>query len=116
MTINRDTKANLLKKVHFAFSKGPSLGAVRDRLMNAAKVRDIKEVMSKELGVRSEEIRAKVHHIEHHRAHLGSTFYVSPFDTAAVASVDGFGDFVSTMIGLGEGAKVTVFDRVTFPH
>src|SRR5438445_211272 len=116
IAINRDPSANLLKKVLFAFGKGPSLGAVRDRLKNASKVWDLKEVLSDALGVRSEEIRAKVHHIEHHRAHLGSTFYVSPFDSAAVASVDGFGDFVSTMIGLGEGAKVTVFDRVTFPH
>lgn len=116
IAINRDPKANLLKKVLFTFGKGPSLGAVRDRLKNASKVWDIKEVMSKELGVRSEEIRAKVQHIEHHKAHLGSTFYVSPFESAAVASVDGFGDFVSTMIGLGQGTKVTVFDRVTFPH
>src|SRR5207245_11360151 len=45
-----------------------------------------------------------------------SSFLVSPFESAALASVDGFEDFVSTMVGLGEGVKVTVFDRVTFPH
>ena len=61
-------------------------------------------------------ITAQIHHIEHHRAHLASTFYVSPFETAAVASVDGFGDFISTMIGQGEGTKIEIFDRVTFPH
>src|SRR5207247_9193590 len=65
IAINRVPKANLLKKVLFAFGKGPSLGAVRDRLKNASKVWDIKEVMSEALGVRSEEIRTKVHPIEH---------------------------------------------------
>src|SRR5438034_6529242 len=54
---NRDPKANLLKKVLFAFRKGASLGAVRDRLKNAAKVLDLKEVLSEALGVRREEIR-----------------------------------------------------------
>lgn len=116
IAVNRDPKANLLKKVLFAFGNRPSLGAVRDRLKNASKVRDLKEVMSKVLGVRREEIRAQIHHVEHHRAHMASTFYVSPFECAAVASVDGFGDFVSTMWGIGQGSRLKVQGAVTFPH
>ena len=41
------------------------------------------------------------HWVEHHPAHLASTFFVSPFDEAAVCAIDGFGDFVSTSWAVG---------------
>src|SRR5437867_787240 len=116
IAVNRNPSANALKKAWYAFSKRPSLGAVRDRLKNAGRVRDLRQDLEVGLGLPDGTIKAEVHQVEHHRAHLASSFLVSPFDTAAVASVDGFGDFVSTMAGLGEGAKVTVLERVTFPH
>ncbi|OGW91504.1 MAG: carbamoyltransferase, partial [Omnitrophica bacterium RIFCSPHIGHO2_02_FULL_63_14] len=50
------------------------------------------------------------------RAHLASAFFVSPFDSAAVVSVDGFGDFASAMWGVGEGNAIDVKDQVNFPH
>ncbi len=49
-------------------------------------------------------------------AHLASAFYCSPFEEAACLSVDGFGDFVSTMLAHGRGNRIEVLDRVHFPH
>lgn len=89
---------------------------VKDRLGNAAKIRDLKDVLARELGVPKDALRAQFHNIEHHRAHLASSFYVSPFERAALLSIDGFGDFVSTMWGVGEGNSIRVLDRVEFPH
>src|SRR5262249_1417643 len=43
-------------------------------------------------------------------------FYVSPFQNAAVLSVDGMGDFVSTMWGVGRGTDLKVLGSVSFPH
>jgi len=116
IAINRDPNANLLEKALHLFSKRPSLSAIRDRLQNASKVRDIRHELEVGLGLGAGTIRAQFHHVEHHLAHLASSFLVSPFESAAVASVDGFGDFVSTMIGRGEGSKIAVLDRVSFPH
>jgi carbamoyltransferase len=113
---NRDPRANLGRKVLFALAKRPSFASIRDRIRNAGKVRDIKTVMSRELGVESSRITARMHNVEHHIAHLASSFFVSPFDSAAVVSVDGFGDFVSTMWGRGSGSRITIGDQVTFPH
>src|SRR5437764_6072536 len=79
-------------------------------------VGDVRRKLEAGLRLSPGAIKAQVHQVEHHRAHLASSFLVSPFESAALASVDGFGDFVSTMVGLGEGAQVTVVDRVTFPH
>jgi carbamoyltransferase len=116
IAVNRNPTANLLKKTLFAFQKRPSFRLVKDRLKNATRVRDIKTVLSSEFGVLSEKIRAEIHYVEHHVAHLGSTFFASPFDQAVVVSVDGFGDFVGAMWGKGEGNRLDVKDRVFFPH
>ncbi|MHB8527790.1 MAG: carbamoyltransferase family protein, partial [Candidatus Acidiferrales bacterium] len=61
-------------------------------------------------------IRAQFHRIEHHQAHLASTFFVSPFESAAVLSADGLGDFASTMWGLGEGSRIRIDGSIAFPH
>ena len=89
---------------------------VKDRLNNAAKVRDLKDDLAGALGVAKGSLRAQFHNIEHHRAHLASSFYVSPFERAALLSIDGFGDFISTMWALGEGNSIKVLDQVEYPH
>lgn len=116
IAVNRNPSANLLKKALFAFSKRPSLSAVTNRLKNAAKVTSIEDALSGATGVPRAQIGACVHAVEHHRAHMGSAFFVSPFEEAAVVSVDGFGDFVSTMWGSGRGNALSITEEINFPH
>jgi carbamoyltransferase len=54
--------------------------------------------------------------VEHHLAHVASAYYCSPFDEAMCLTVDGFGDFVSTMLAIGRGSSIDVLQRVHFPH
>lgn len=112
--INRDPKANLLKKLGFTLAKRPDLKFVMDRLRNAKEVASIEEEL--ELAFPGEKVRGTVHHIEHHLAHLASAFLVSPFDEAVAVSVDGFGDFASAAWGVGKGNTIEVEDKVYFPH
>ncbi len=112
--INRDPKANLLKKLVFTLAKRPDLKFVLDRLRNAKEVATIEEEL--ERAFPGEKVRGTVHHIEHHLAHLASAFLVSPFDEAVAVSVDGFGDFASAAWGVGKGNTVEVEDKVYFPH
>ena len=116
IAVNRDPQAHLVDKALYTFLKRPNWSAVRDRLRNAGKVRDIKDAICEAKGVKTEAIKAQVHHIEHHLAHLGSAFLVSGFDESAIASIDGFGDFVSTMVGQGNGTRIGVLQSVLFPH
>jgi len=116
IAINRNPKANFMKKALFAFSKRPSLKLVSDRLKNASKVVDLKTILCKELNAQHSRLKADFHRVEHHIAHLGSAFFVSPFDKAAIVSVDGFGDFVGAIWGIGQGQKIEVKDRIFFPH
>ncbi len=116
IAVNRNPNANLLKKALFAIRKRPSLSTIKDRLSNAGKVRDVKSSLCDLFSVESSIIKAQIHNVEHHRAHLASSFFVSPFESATVVSVDGFGDFVSTMWGEGNGARIKVHGQVNFPH
>jgi carbamoyltransferase len=116
IAISRDPNANFLRKAFWALRRKPSVGYVTDRLINRRKVARVDEIFCEALGLPRREIKAAFHHVEHHRAHMASAFFVSPFEHAAVLSVDGMGDFVSTMWGSGKGNQITVADSVYFPH
>src|SRR5258708_31121634 len=68
------------------------------------------------VGVAGTKLHAQFYNIEHHRAHLASSFFVSPFERAALLSIDGFGDFISTMWGAGAGNSVEILGQVEYPH
>jgi carbamoyltransferase len=89
---------------------------IKDRLGNAARVRDVKQELARQLSTAAKSLRAEFHNIEHHRAHLASSFFVSPFQKAALLSIDGFGDFISTMWGIGEGNSIRILGQVEYPH
>ena len=64
-------------------------------------VRNPKAALCEAFELDPTRVHARFHNIEHHRAHMASAFFVSPFPEAAILSVDGMGDFVSTMWGVG---------------
>jgi carbamoyltransferase len=116
VAISRDPSAHLHRKLLFAVSQGPRFASVRDRLSNVSKLRDVKTLLAEAFGQDESVIRAQFHRVEHHRAHMASSFFVSPFERAALLSIDGFGDFVSTMWGKGCGNKIEPENWVEFPH
>lgn len=66
----------------------------------------------KKLGLQS----AKIKTVEHHLAHLYSCRYLDTTSEVAYLSFDGLGDFASASIGKCEGHKITILDRMVFPH
>ena len=115
--ISRDPSANLHKKILFSMSRLTKVGSlIGTRLANAAKVRNLQDELARALQIPAGQFRAQFHNVEHHKAHMASCFLVSEFDRAAILSIDGFGDFISTMWGLGEGATMQVLGEIEFPH
>ena len=53
---------------------------------------------------------------EHHESHAASAFYPSPFEEAAVLTLDGVGEWATTTIGVGEGHRLRLLREITFPH
>jgi carbamoyltransferase len=104
---------------HFWTKLGRLISRPGDWRRSAVRVKNTMDVAR--LGARLADARlvgsgARVHFVEHHRAHLASAFFASPFDEAAVVSIDGFGDFSSVMWGVGRGNQIDVKGSVAFPH
>ncbi|MFZ3286735.1 MAG: carbamoyltransferase N-terminal domain-containing protein, partial [Telluria sp.] len=53
---------------------------------------------------------------EHHMAHAASAFYPSPFDSAAILTIDGVGEWATTSLGSGDGKTVRLFSEINYPH
>ncbi|MCB0683506.1 MAG: hypothetical protein KDC32_21770, partial [Saprospiraceae bacterium] len=53
---------------------------------------------------------------EHHLSHAASAFYPSPFEEAAILTVDGVGEWATSTISMGRGREVTLLKELRFPH
>jgi carbamoyltransferase len=53
---------------------------------------------------------------EHHLSHAASAFYPSPFEEAAILTIDGVGEWATTTIGVGKGAQIQILKELPFPH
>jgi carbamoyltransferase len=53
---------------------------------------------------------------EHHESHAASAFFPSPYETAAVVTIDGVGEWATASIGKGEGNKLEILQEMHFPH
>jgi carbamoyltransferase len=60
--------------------------------------------------------RHRVYYPEHHLSHAASAFYPSPFDEAAILTVDGVGEWATTTIGRGRGSQIEILNELRFPH
>lgn len=115
--ISRDPSAHLHKKLLFSLTRVSKMrGLIADRLANAARVRDVRQEFLRGLGTPAAAVKAEFHNVEHHKAHMASCFLVSRFPGAAILSIDGFGDFISTMWGRGEGTGIEVLGQIEYPH
>ncbi len=116
ITIGRDTKAKLTKKVGYLLSNPSLVGGALSRFKNAKEVTSLEDEFKKiDSSVSYGDIKSKIKNIEHHRSHLASAFFASPFEEAALLSIDGSGDFTTTMIAIGRGNQIEVLDSVDFP-
>lgn len=117
IAIGRDTKAKLLKKLLFlAANPFVSFAGIKERLVNRKNVGDISAPLSAHFGLTAASLKSKIRNIEHHRSHIASAFFASPFEEAACLSIDGSGDFSTTMTAIGKGTQFQVLDSVDFPH
>ena len=114
IAINRNPKVNNLRRALYVLRRRPSLSLIFKRLANMKRAATFEENV--QAAFQGETLRAKVHHVEHHLAHLASAFLVSDFDEAVCLSIDGFGDFASSTWGMGKGNDIQIDGRVYFPH
>lgn len=116
LTVSRDPYAKLGQKILYALRQGVFSKNLRARAGNAFSIKTLKTNLAQAFGIDPADWPVRVQFVEHHRSHLASAFFVSPFDDAALLSVDGMGDFTSTMRAVGHGNRIEVLDSVSYPH
>jgi carbamoyltransferase len=114
VAVNSDPKANLWRRVAHVLTSRPDPALLLDRLRNRRRRASVEDELTRAFPEMS--FGGVVHRVEHHLAHLASCFLVSPFEEAAVVSVDGFGDFSSAAWGIGRASEIDIQARVYFPH
>ena len=60
--------------------------------------------------------RSRLLFAEHHQSHAASAFFPSPFDEAAVLTMDGVGEWATTSAAMGRGNRLEIFKEIHFPH
>ena len=111
IVIGRDPAVKKKEKIEYLI-KNPKSGInlLKQRLNNKNDITKLESLLKNELG-RTPDIG----YIEHHRAHLASAFFSSPFQESAIISIDGSGDFTTVIFGYGTGNKIKVIDTQNFP-
>jgi carbamoyltransferase len=72
----------------------------------------IKHLIQRRLGVPA----SKILFSEHHLSHAASTFFCSPFEEAAILTVDGVGEWATASLGVGKGTDIKLLKEIRFPH
>lgn len=71
----------------------------------------MKELIKKELGY-----EGKIIFPEHHESHAASAFFPSPFNEAAILTMDGVGEWTTSSYGIGRGSSIELWADIKFPH
>ena len=117
VAFGHDHSANMSAKIsHVAANPLKTATNVLAHFTRRAHARGIPEQLADACGVKLDDCRFKIHSVEHHLAHIASSFFCSPFDEAAGFSYDGSGDFVTAMYARCRGNKIEILDRVFVPH
>lgn len=78
----------------------------------------LKDLLTTELKLLSGDIdwQARLHFSEHHLSHAASAFFPSPFEEAAVLTMDGVGEWATTSLAIGRGKSLEIIKEIHFPH
>jgi len=116
VAVGQDSDANLAKKVQYALTNPAKILNFIKMRQRKESMRDVRQLLAQALYLDPKQLKFEEHHVEHHLAHIASSYYCSPWDKAAGFSYDGSGDFVSTMMARCEGNDIHILDRVYLPH
>src|ERR1039457_5099133 len=117
VAIGNDSNANVPAKVrHVLKSPVKSARGVLTHFQRRGKMRSVQQMVAEACGVKEADCRFKVVRVEHHLAHIASSYFASDFDEAAGFSCDGSGDFTSAMSARCQGNRIEILNRVHVPN
>ena len=115
LAVARMPRAHFWRKVLLTLLHPRLVPHATERIRAISKVNTLEQTIARTCGVSLNRI-PQLYRVEHHMSHLASSFFCSPYDEAMCLTVDGFGDFTSTMRAIGRGNGIDVIDRIFYPH
>ncbi len=116
IAVGNDSNANLGAKVaHVLRTPIKSARGVLTHFQRRAKMRSFTQMVAEACGAPEADCRFKIQRVEHHLAHIASSYFASDFDAAAGFSYDGAGDFTSAMFARCRDNRIEILDRVPVP-
>jgi len=116
VALSKNPHANFLRKIKYTLKNRPSARLVTDRISAMGKATGFEHEYRQTLGLGNGRLATRFVKVEHHQAHVASSFFLSGFEESAFLSIDGLGDFSSCMWGAGEGNSLRIYGRIFFPH
>ena len=114
IAINHNFYSNLINKVKFVMFNKPRIGFYLNRFSNHLKKQNILNIFKEEVGDLKK--TCKLFEVDHHKSHVASSYYDSPYKNSVNLSIDGFGDFASLTWGKSKNNKITIDKKIIFPH
>lgn len=94
-----------------SFAKAMPIWIKEKLFQKSALIKELKSTLGKEINW-SERLLFS----EHHLSHAASAFYPSPFESAAILTLDGVGEWTTTSLAVGKGNSLKVLKEIHFPH
>lgn len=120
IAVANELRANLRHKIAFSLRTFPIKAwpeyfrnYMRQRVMRPLSLTD--DLVNR-VGGDQRKIRTRIRRVEHHNAHAASSYYTSPFDNAAILSMDGSGDFVTCAMSRGRDGKIERIGQTYWPN
>jgi carbamoyltransferase len=116
IAINRNPKLRFISKLLYFLKNKFKIENFLQRFKNFKKITKLHSDIAQRLNVDEQTLKNKILFFDHHLCHAASSVCASGFDSTNYATIDGFGDFVSTTVGEFKNDKFFKFDEVQFPH
>ena len=116
IAINRNPKLRIFSKLLYFFKNKFKIKNFVQRFHNFKKITSISSDIARRLNVDAQSLKNKILFFDHHLCHAASSVCASGFESTNYATIDGFGDFVSTTIGEFKNDKFYKLNEVQFPH
>jgi carbamoyltransferase len=116
IAINRNPRLRIVSKLLYFIKNKFKIINIFKRIKNFKKISSIADDIVLRFNLKRNTIKKKILFFDHHLCHAASSVISSNFNNTDYATIDGFGDFVSTTIGEFKNNKFYQLDEVKFPH
>ena len=116
IAINRNPRLRIVSKLLYFIKNKFKIINIFKRIKNFKKISSIADDIVLKFNLKRNTIKKKILFFDHHLCHAASSVISSNFNNTDYATIDGFGDFVSTTIGEFKNNKFYQLDEVKFPH